>query len=119
MKPLFLVLGLLPFVSLAATSSGNVSSCEAIKKDKCINFRGRAISAMGRAGTRIWRIGTKHIFEVQNQTESAYAELEKVNFHNKIYANFEGCPVEKFKQGSMQGICIESMKNIRVEAIPE
>lgn len=115
----YVLLILLSFPSEAATDKSNVSSCQSLAKEKCISFRGRAAQYLGRAGTRIWQIGTRHLFEVNSQTAGAYEQLQQLTFHNKLFADFRGCPTEPFVKGAMQGICIESVKNARWEKIEE
>lgn len=91
-----------------AATKGSVN-CETIKIEACTEFRGRARAYMGRAETRIWKIGSKRLFAVRQKAEQAKTELDKVNFHQDIFGEFRICPTSKFEKGAMQEVCVASI----------
>ncbi len=79
---------------------------------------------------RIWKVGTKRIlgvfsgpsrFPPRGNDDIFYPkfppEIERVFRppNDRIFADFEICPLEQEKKGEMQAVCIESAKNIFVQ----
>ena len=107
----------------------------------CYWTRGRLQPSMVTGAWKMWKIGTNRIVtilsagvnvhqrteeEVQNPTfpdnlERAYrAEIPRVEKLNqllpdRVYADFEICPLEPEREGESQAVCIESAKNIFFE----
>jgi sulfur relay (sulfurtransferase) DsrC/TusE family protein len=89
--------------------------CDTIKVEPCTEFKGRARAYMGRAETRIWKIGTHRLFAVTEKSNEAALEIDKVNFHQELYATFNVCPVSKYIKGAMQKVCVASVTNASVK----
>jgi hypothetical protein len=81
----------------------------------------------GVPNVRLWKIGTKRILGILSGPDYNLADEEKEGpelppnvertfkpFSNRIFADFEVCPLEPEKTGVMQRVCIESAKNIVV-----
>jgi|HubBroStandDraft_6_1064221.scaffolds.fasta_scaffold268306_2 hypothetical protein len=96
----------------------------------CYWTRGRLNSWNGEPPYRIWKVGTERILAVyggpsrfpprtddDSELPELPAEIDRV-FRppdNRIFADFEVCPLEPEKVGEMQSVCIESAKNIFVQ----
>ena len=50
--------------------------------------------------------------------ESVYRTQVKDGYLNRVFADFEVCPLEPEREGEMQHVCIESAKNIFVQFNP-
>jgi hypothetical protein len=100
----------LPFAA-AATGEEAPQSCESIKVEACTEFKGRARSYMGRAETRIWKIGSHRVYAMNGAAESARAELAKVNFHQDLFATFRVCPTSRHEKATMQNVCVEKISD--------
>ena len=74
---------------------------------------------------RIWKIGSHRLLGVYSGPFVDRKSLDNENpefplnveekfrpFKNRIFADFEVCPLEPEKHGAMQAVCIESAKNI-------
>jgi hypothetical protein len=86
---------------------------------------------MGTPAFRLWKIGTNRILGIYSGPwaylhEDELGDNEHPEFpanvkrefspgNNRIFADFEVCPLEPEKKGWMQAACIESAKNIVVE----
>jgi hypothetical protein len=109
----------------------------------CYWTRGRLSFYEGNPAYRIWKVGTKRILGIYSGPDSERIDaldnehpefptsLDRVfgaeykrNVELKrddpylvgpIYADFEICPVEPEKPGTMQSVCIESAKNMFAE----
>lgn len=94
----------------------------------CYWTHGRLSLYNGTPAFRIWKIGTRRIVgiysgpnawekdELDNEHPEFPANLARVfkPFSNRIFADFEICPLEPEHPGEMQAVCIESAKNIVV-----
>lgn len=107
----------------------------------CYWAHGRLSAYNGDPTYRIWKIGTRRILGVYNGPSHfppriasfdedvfnpefpailhrAYKlayERSKWGWPPDVFADFEVCPLESGKEGWMQGVCIESAKNIFVQ----
>jgi hypothetical protein len=78
---------------------------------------------------RLWKVGTHHLLgifsgpnaekhdELDNEHPEFPPNIEHVfmPLQNRVFADFEVCPLEPERPGVMQAACIESAKNIVVE----
>jgi hypothetical protein len=95
----------------------------------CYWARGRLGVTNGAPAFRLWKIGTRRVLGIYNGPSVDRSEsLDNENpelpenltrkfkpLENRVYADFEICPLEPEKLGEMQAACIESAKNIVVE----
>ena len=74
---------------------------------------------------RIWKIGSHRLLGVYSGPFVDRKSLDNENpefplnvkekfrpFKNRIFAEFEVCPLEPEKPGAMQAVCVESAKNV-------
>jgi hypothetical protein len=97
----------------------------------CLRIHGRLSAGNGTPSTRLWHIGTHHIYGIySNQYGFAHdnvtADNEAPEFHFifpkgmpdqggwTVYGDFEVCPLEPLVQGHMQAACIVGATNIVV-----
>ena len=66
---------------------------------------------------RIWKVGTKRVLGVRNKNLKNLPKKvrEEFSFGVFVFADYKVCPLTKEKPGRMQMVCVESMKNIRIE----
>lgn len=95
----------------------------------CYWTRGRLGFYNGTPAYRLWKIGTHRllgIYSGPSAERSDSLDNERPQFpanlqekfrptENRIFADFEVCPLEPERPGAMQAACIESAKNIFVE----
>jgi hypothetical protein len=94
----------------------------------CYWTRGRLAAYNGTPEIRLWKIGTSRLLGIysgpsvdrrslDNENPELPANIQErfVFFSNRIFADFEVCPLEPERRGWMQAACIESGKNIRLE----
>jgi hypothetical protein len=93
----------------------------------CYWARGRLSANMGAPAFRLWKIGTHRVLGIYSGPTVDFAEdnehpafpenVQRVfrPMQNRIFADFEVCPLEPEKPGTMQAACIESAKNIFVD----
>jgi hypothetical protein len=107
----------------------------------CYWTHGRLGYANGTPALRLWKIGTPRILAIysgpsaynpaaadsdngDNEDPELPANVKStfensrsfdIGFPNRIFADFEVCPLEPEKLGVMQASCVESAKNIVVE----
>ena len=104
---------------LAFQSIAIASTCEINYRivDECYETRGRLQAANGYPSVQIWKVGTKRILGVKNENLENLPSKVKETFSFGVFvsANYKVCPLTKEKPGRMQMVCVESMKNIRIE----
>jgi hypothetical protein len=125
------------FIAVLACSAGSVASnsrrkipCKTPGNSKsCYWTHGRLGFYNGTPAFRIWKIGSHRLLGVYSgpsvdredslDNESPEFPLsvdEKFKpFENRIFADFEVCPLEPEQPGEMQAVCIEAAKNIVIE----
>lgn len=92
----------------------------------CWSVHGRLELYQGNPMARIWPVGTHRLLGVAdeqfgNATHFAAPQefrnllLNPSNINDRIYADFEVCPLTKSKPGVMQLVCISGAKHIRVD----
>ena len=95
------------------------STCETNYRivDECYETRGRMQAANKYPSVRIWKVGTKRILGVKNENLENLPTKVKEEFSSGVFvfADYKVCPLTKEKPGRMQMVCVESMKNIRIE----
>ena len=121
-------------VSAEATVPGTAASRREIpcktpsNAELCYWTHGRLGFYNGSPSIRLWKIGTHRVLgiysgpsadrygmdgeepELPTNVKRAFKPMA-----NRIFADFEVCPLEPERQGAMQAACIESAKNIVVE----
>ena len=91
----------------------------------CYWTRGRLGYSNGTPAYRIWKIGTKRLVGIysgpsvdrrgsDNEDPELPASVKRVFDppNNRVFADFEICPLEPERPGHMQAACIESAKNV-------
>ena len=93
----------------------------------CVWVHGRLRYGSGTPAVRLWKIGTHHVFGIlsgprtSDDLDNEHPELpanvaDKLQpFKNQVFGDFEICPLEPEKPGSMQSACIDQGKNIIVD----
>jgi hypothetical protein len=95
--------------------------------ESCITIHGRAHFYVGDGQLRIWQIGTHHEFEPQDPAsrgrvigwlEEGVKSSEGKNYAAPasmvyLFADFEVCPTEPFKQGAVQSAKVLSASHRR------
>ena len=80
----------------------------------CITVHGRLGFYNGTPSTRMWAIGTHHMFSVPTEKEEMPKYLRKLvpTFDDEVYGDFLVCPYKKRLPEHMQPVCVESGKNL-------
>ena len=95
----------------------------------CYWTRGRLGMYNGMPAYRLWKVGTNRLLGIysgpsvdrgglDNEAPEFPANVQRaldVGKWNRIYADFEVCPLEKEKPEAMQAACIEYAKNLVVK----
>jgi hypothetical protein len=98
---------------------------------RCAQIHGRLWTGNGTPSTRLWQIGTHHIYGIYSNRygfihDSPTLDNEAPELHftfpekraNQggwtVYGDFEVCPLESLIQGQMQAACIDSATHIVV-----
>jgi len=94
----------------------------------CYWVRGRLSYYNGTPAFRLWKVGSHRLLGIYSgpsvdrhslDNEGPEFPVEVRNSFkpptNRIFADFEVCPIEPERPGTMQAACIESAKNIVVE----
>lgn len=121
------------FVAIPTWSSSTYTRRYVCKTPKlapsCYWAHGRLEFTEGTPALRLWKIGTKRILGIYigQETYPGYLNLDNEDpelpanlegrlkpFENRIYADFEVCPLVPEKSSTMQAACIEAAKNIVV-----
>lgn len=136
---------LLAFLTLALGSNSSAKDaprravpCKtpAVAKS-CYWTHGRLGFTNGTPALRLWRIGTNRILGIYGGPSSYNSPLDdnedpalpanvkrafdthgRPGFPNRIFADFEVCPLAPERPGVMQPACIESARNIVIERQP-
>lgn len=94
----------------------------------CVQIHGRLAAGNGTPSTRLWQIGTHHIYGIysnrygfthdsqtlDNEAPELHFALPKaIDGHGwTVYGDFEVCPLEPLTQGHMQAACIVSAAHV-------
>lgn len=94
----------------------------------CYWTHGRLGFYNGNPSIRLWTVGTHRLLGIYSgPSADRYGEdsghpefprnVERTfhPMHNRIYGDFQVCPLEPERQGAMQAACIEAAKNLVVE----
>ena len=80
---------------------------------KCSTVRGRMNYWNGTPSTRIWIIGTHRMLglpcEDAGLPENIRSHLS--DFDDEVTGSFRVCPLQKYRKGEMQMVCVESVSN--------
>ncbi len=111
-----------------ATSKRNIPCKTPANAELCYWTHGRLGTYNGTPAFRLWKIGTHRLLGIYSgpsadrySDDNEHPEFPKnverafKPLTNRIYADFEVCPLEPERRGAMQAACIESAKNIVVE----
>jgi hypothetical protein len=88
--------------------------------DRCFGFHGRLAISNGAFNIRIWVVATHHMLTVFDLPRDTSEEVPPVvrdvlrdgAFDNVVFGNYEVCPLEKFRAGRMQTVCVERATNL-------
>lgn len=94
----------------------------------CVQVHGRLRAGNGTPSTRLWQIGTHHVYGIysnrygfthDDQTldneapELHFALPKSINSYGwTVYGDFEVCPLEPLIQGHMQAACVVSAAHV-------
>jgi hypothetical protein len=94
----------------------------------CYWTHGRLTYGNGTPALRLWKIGTHRLLGIYSGPSVNPSSMDNENpelpaniaakfhpFENRIFADFEVCPLEPERRGAMQMACVESAKNIVVD----
>jgi len=97
----------------------------------CFWTHGRLQEYEGTPAYRLWKIGTRHLFgiysgpsawrgnrlAIDNEDPELPSNLRELVQSGlvQVFADFEVCPLEPERPGSIQAACIESAKNLFVK----
>src|SRR5579859_5194772 len=80
---------------------------------ECFKIRGRLNYWNGTPSTRIWIVGTHRMLGLPCEDfglpENVRAHFS--DFDDEVTGMFEVCPVSKYRKGTMQMVCVESVLN--------
>jgi hypothetical protein len=126
--PTRLILSIILACSTGTARSGSqrTAPCKTPANAKsCYWTHGRLSGYNGTPEFRIWKIGSHRLLGVYSGPSVDRRSLDNENpefplnveekfrpFKNRIFADFEVCPLEPEKPGAMQAVCVESAKNI-------
>jgi hypothetical protein len=123
-----LVLFWLGQLSIEASPKRKIPCKTSNNEKSCYWTHGRLVAGNGTPSLRLWPIGTKHLLGIYSGPSVDRHSLDNENpelpanlmlkfkpFENRVYADFEVCPLETARPGSMQAACVETAKNIVVE----
>jgi hypothetical protein len=97
----------------------------------CLHFHGRLTAGEGTPSTRLWQIGTHHVYGIysnqfgfknddttlDNEAPELPATVRKYLSETggwTVYGDFEACPLEPRIEGHMQAACIAGATHIVV-----
>jgi hypothetical protein len=97
----------------------------------CLRIHGRLSAGNGTPSTRLWPIGTHHLYGIysnrygfRNDSPTLDSEAPELHFTFPkglpeqggwtVYGDFEVCPLEPFEQDHMQAACIAGATHIVV-----
>jgi len=123
-----LALTTLPIASNITAAPGRHIPCKtSANAAMCYWTHGRLGFYNGTPALRLWKIGTHRLlgiysgpsvdrYGLDNENPELPAKVERVfnPLQNRIFADFEVCPLEAQRPHAMQAACIESAKNIVV-----
>jgi hypothetical protein len=108
--------------------------CEApALASSCFRIHGSLNQGNGTPSTRLWHIGTHHVYGIysnqygfihddetlDNESPKLPANIEKhrtADGHlDYVYADFEVCPLERHIEGHMQAACIQNATHVVAE----
>ena len=89
----------------------------------CYVIHGRVTFGLGTPALRIWPVGTKRMLGVTagpiaDDADDPIAPKEMLKFApdvEGIYGDFEVCPFTPERNGHMQMVCVQSVKNLVVK----
>lgn len=117
MLKIFLML-VLTLEAQALTKSKNVKECKEKAEGPCYEFPGRARLYNNR-DVRIWKKGTNRLYQVADQTESAFYDLKHLNQATEINASFDVCLLRPEVSSGISDICIQAVKDMKTSQMPE
>lgn len=80
------------------------------------------LSSQNGIGLKLWAIGTKRMFAIENGSENLppvvrkYLEMTSPD-HSYIFGDFEVCPVEPDRPGHIRAACLASGVNLVVQPL--
>lgn len=112
----------------SANSKRQIPCKTAANATSCYWTRGRLGFHNGTPAFRLWKVGTERVLGIysgpsvdrhgtDNEHPEFPADVERTfdPANNRIFADFEVCPLEPEKPRTMQAACIEAAKNVAVE----
>jgi hypothetical protein len=102
----------------ALTKKANVKDCHEKAKGPCYEFKGRA-RVYGKGITRIWKVGTRRMYQVVSQTEDAYNDLNHLSYSTQMFADFDVCLLKPETPTGYLDSCIQGVRNSKTQAMPE
>ena len=98
----------------------------------CYWTHGRVEVGNGDPAYRLWKIGTHHLLGIYSGQSAWHGDQDAIDnedpefprnvarawvdrIGSPLYGDFEVCPLERERAGSMQAACIESAKNMFID----
>jgi hypothetical protein len=118
------VLPILVAVSAQANKSYRQQPCKAIAPAQgCVHIHGRLSAGSGTPATRLWQIGTHHIYGIYSNQYGFEHDISTLDNESpqlpspvykhidnpaiwRVYGDFEVCPLESRIEGHMQAACL-------------
>jgi hypothetical protein len=119
-----------PPQEVGQNSGGRTIPCKTpANASMCYWTRGRLQFYNGTPSYRLWKIGTKQLLgiysgpgadlhSVDNENPEFPANVQRIwqrRISQRVFADFEVCPLEPERSGWMQAACVESAKNLFVQ----
>jgi len=80
----------------------------------CFTLHGRLSAGNGTPEIRIWRVGTKRVLGMSEDSTLPESIAGKIHFGAEMFGDFLVCPLTTQEPGVMQTVCVESAANVRV-----
>ncbi len=117
---------------VSATEKRDISCKTTVNEESCYWTHGRLGCGNGTPSCRLWKVGTHRLLGIlsgpselgKDDLDNEHPEFPKnveralalgTPNQNRIFADFEVCPLEPDVPGVMQSACIEAAKNIVFE----
>lgn len=92
--------------------------CQKCKNDPdlvgaCFTVHGRMAMYNGGMTYHIWRVGSRRMLGVVEDSTVPYSLTSKLTWENAAFGDFYVCPFSTRKSGEMQFVCVEAVSNLR------
>jgi hypothetical protein len=137
---LILLIPCLPVYGQYQTGERTIPCKTQANANMCYWTHGRLGFSNGTPALRLWKLGTKRILGIYsgpstynaaaedpdngdnegpqlplNVVQAMWSKNRAYNLPDRIFADFEVCPLEPERDGAMQAACVQTAKNIVIE----